>query len=125
MLKLEDLARVAHEANRAFCEAHGDFSHQAWDRVPVWQRESMIHGVDFNLSHPDAEPGDQHENWMREKVDNGWVYGAEKSDEAKTHPCLIPWEELPLVQKSKDVLFQSIVRGMAPFVVDFIGGRRV
>ena len=32
----------------------------------------------------------------------GWVLGAERSDADKTHPCLIPYEELSEVEKDYD-----------------------
>lgn len=46
---------------------------------------------------------------MKEKIEDGWVYGDEKDTEKKTHPCLVPYEELPEFQKKKDALFQAIV----------------
>ena len=32
----------------------------------------------------------------------GWTYGNERSDALKQHPCLIPYEELPEVEKAYD-----------------------
>lgn len=43
-----------------------------------------------------------HENWARSRMDQGWVLGAERSDADKTHPCLIPYEELSEVEKDYD-----------------------
>ena len=43
-----------------------------------------------------------HENWARSRLDQGWVLGAERSDAKKTHPCLIPYEELSEVEKDYD-----------------------
>jgi hypothetical protein len=61
------------------------------------------------LSDPKT-PKESHENWMKEKEDNGWVYGNEKNAEKKTHPCLIPYDNLPKEQKTKDYLFSAIVQ---------------
>jgi hypothetical protein len=51
---------------------------------------------------------------MAEKLSSGWVFGEEKDPNADppTHPCLVPFEELPTDQRLKDVLFQSVVRGL-------------
>ena len=42
----------------------------------------------------------------------GWRYGASKDAEAKTHPCLVPFDRLPRDQRVKNVLFIAIVRAM-------------
>jgi hypothetical protein len=46
---------------------------------------------------------------MREKVEGGWKYGETKDPEAKTHPCIVPFEDLPAEQQFKDKLFRTIV----------------
>lgn len=43
-----------------------------------------------------------HENWAKSRMDQGWILGLERSDEKKTHPCLIPYDELPEVEKDYD-----------------------
>jgi len=43
------------------------------------------------------------------KVDSGWVYGEVKDVEKKTHPCIVPYEQLPVEQQSKDYIFKGIV----------------
>jgi hypothetical protein len=53
---------------------------------------------------------------LKEKVDNGWVFGEVKDAEAKTHPCIVPFEQLPVEQQAKDYLFKGIVHALAQFV---------
>lgn len=43
-----------------------------------------------------------HEVWAESRIKQGWVLGEERSDALKTHPCLIPYEELPEVEKAYD-----------------------
>ncbi len=43
-----------------------------------------------------------HEVWARSRMEQGWTYGAERNDALKHHPCLIPYEELPEVEKAYD-----------------------
>ena len=31
-----------------------------------------------------------HEVWAQSRMEQGWVYGEERNDTLKTHPCLIP-----------------------------------
>ena len=46
-------------------------------------------------------------------VADGWVYGAEKNAELKTHPCLVPYGDLPVEQRVKDELFTAIVKAVS------------
>lgn len=43
-----------------------------------------------------------HEVWAQKRIEQGWTYGNERSDALKQHPCLIPYEELPEVEKAYD-----------------------
>lgn len=43
-----------------------------------------------------------HEVWAKSRLDQGWVYGDERNDALKQHPCLIPYEDLPEVEKGYD-----------------------
>jgi len=106
------IAIICHEANRAWCVTHGDFSQPSWGSAPQWQVDSAINGVEHALKHPDATPEDMHNNWMAEKIADGWVYGEVKDPVAKTHPCMVPHAELPEFQRKKDALFLAIVRAL-------------
>jgi len=69
--KIVDIARVCHEANRAWCIANDDFSQLQWAEAPQWQRDSAIKGVIHAICNPNAKPEDSHNNWMTEKLANG------------------------------------------------------
>ena len=43
-----------------------------------------------------------HEVWAKSRMDQGWAYGPERSDILKQHPCLIPYEDLPEIEKAYD-----------------------
>ena len=109
---LEATARICHEANAALCRAFGDDSQPAWDDAPRWQRESAIAGVEHAWGDLGAKPSDSHESWLKVKEAEGWVYGAVKDPDAKppTHPCIVPFEELPPEQQAKDYIFLAIAR---------------
>lgn len=111
-MKIEDIASTAHEVNRAYCASIGDTSQVKWGLAPDWQRESAIDGVNFHLANPDATPDTSHNNWLKSKLADGWVYGPVKNPEAKEHPCCVPFVELPQEQKAKDYLFKSVVHSL-------------
>ena len=109
----EDIARVAHEINRAYCLALGDLSQPAWADAPEWQKVSARIGVEFHLANPDAGPEASHESWLAEKQRDGWVYGPTKDADRKTHPCVVPFADLPREQQAKDFLFRAVVHALA------------
>lgn len=108
----EDIAKVCHEANKAYCEALGDFSQVHWDEAPEWQKVSAIKGVRFCIDNPDAPASHNHDSWMAEKKADGWTYGPEKNPDKKEHPCMVPYHDLPLEQQRKDKLFKEIVSAL-------------
>ncbi len=112
-MKCEAIARVCHEVNRAYCTALGDHSQPAWDDAPRWQQLSAEDGVAFALGNPNATPAQMHENWLKAKVADGWVYGATKLPSLKQHPCMLPYDELPQEQRIKDHLFRAVVKAMS------------
>lgn len=109
----EMIARQCHEANRAWCENCGDKSQKTCDEATPEQRESCIKGVEFRLANLSAPASAQHEAWMVDKLDKGWKYGKTKSEAKKTHPCLVPFSELPFEQKVKDGIFSATVKTFA------------
>lgn len=109
---VERIARVAHEANRAWCAAIGDNSQPAFEAAPAWQTDSARNGVRFHHANPQAGDSASHDSWMKEKVDGGWVFGEVKDPEAKTHPCIVPFDELPPEQQAKDRLFRAVVHAL-------------
>lgn len=110
--KVLTIARAAHEANRAWCEYNGDASQPVWEEAPDWQRESAINGVRFHVDNLDAGAAASHDNWMAEKIADGWTYGEIKNPAIKQHPCIVPFEDLPREQQFKDRLFRTIVHAL-------------
>jgi hypothetical protein len=107
----EQIAKVCHEANRAYCETLGDLSQPRWEDAPEWQRTSAIKGVEA-ARNPLAKPSDSHDSWLAEKRSTGWKYGPVKDPAKKEHPCFVPYEELPIDQKAKDALFLAVARAL-------------
>ncbi len=109
----EQIARVCHEANTSFCHATGDHSQKSWEDAEEWQRQSATRGVEFALRNPDAPASAQHEAWLKDKLADGWKRGDVKDPTKKEHPCILPYEQLPVEQRLKDYLFKGIVKALS------------
>ncbi len=108
----QQIARVCHEANKAYCSAIGDNSQKSWDEAAEWQRESAVHGVTFARNNPAAPASAQHDAWLADKLADGWKYGPVKDANKKEHPCCVEYSELPIEQQKKDALFKAIVQAL-------------
>lgn len=118
MIPVESIARVVHEANRALQIEQADPTipvSPSWDDLDAETRASAVDGIEGVLAG--NTPEQSHEQWMRFKVDHGWVLGPVKDEAKREHPLLVPYGELPDSQKVKDGLFVAIVRALS-----FVGG---
>ena len=109
------IARQCHENNRVYCESIGDYSQAHWNYASQWQRASALAGVKAHLEslnqHGIPLPSDAaHHAWYVQKLGDGWKYGEVKDAEAKTHPCMVAYQDLPALQKLKDHLFGAVVQ---------------
>ena len=43
-----------------------------------------------------------HENWARQRLEEGWRYGPRRDDAKKEHPNLVPYEELSESDRDND-----------------------
>lgn len=43
-----------------------------------------------------------HEIWAKGRISDGWKYGEKRDDVLKTHPCIIPYENLSEEEKEYD-----------------------
>ena len=115
---IEAIAKACHEANREYCQSIGDDSQPPWDDAPDWQKASAIAGVQAVISNPSMTPEDSHNSWLMMKAAKGWVYGEVKDPEAKTHPCMVDYADLPEEHKRKDAIFLRTVREMIGYSPD-------
>lgn len=106
-------ARICHELNKVFCVHNGDFSQVSWSEAPESIRLSAISGIVEIFGGRILSPQQSHEAWREHKISSGWTWGDVKDEEKKTHPCLVPYEELPSMQKEKDTLFFYTAKLMA------------
>lgn len=110
--RIEEAARLAHEVNRGYCAFLGDTSQLPWAEAPDWQRDSALMGARAIARGEIKTPGDSHRSWLAVKEAEGWVWGPVKNPEAKEHPCMVPFEDLPAEQQVKDFLFLATVQAV-------------
>lgn len=111
-MKVINAAIAAHEVNRIYCKYLGDDSQPRFEDAPDWQIDSAIQGVEAIIEFPNQPASSSHDNWMREKLEAGWKYGPIKDADKREHPCMVPYEDLPIDQRMKDTIFMAVVKGV-------------
>jgi RyR domain len=107
----EQIAQVIHEMNRGLQYVQGDpCPSQPWQVEDEEIKANVIASVAF--ARAGATPRELHERWAEDKRAHGWTHGAVKDPEARTHPCLVPYGDLPEGQRLKDRLFAAVVKVM-------------
>lgn len=107
LIAIDAAARAAHEANRAYCLALGDVSLPSWEDAPPEQRDSVRAGVQ-NVARGFG-PRESHNAWWQRKHAEGWTFDVRKDSTTKTHPNLVPYDDLPREEKMKDSIFVAVV----------------
>lgn len=61
---------------------------------------------------------ERHDAWIRMHLESGWVYGEVFDPEKKTHPNLLPWENLPRTAKTKARIFDIVSKTAASLIAE-------
>ena len=72
-------------------------------------RAQFLETVEY-LCRPDSilDPETLHSKWVQSYEKMGWVYGAERDASAKTHPDMVPYNELDELERDKDEVFAAL-----------------
>lgn len=106
---IESIAAVCHAAMAQLKLELGETPLlPAWDDAPQEVRDSTLASVRDTLANPNKTPEQEHRRWYEEKYAAGWRYGPIRTDAVKLHPCMLPYENLPVEQQAKDALMRSI-----------------
>lgn len=112
---INDASSVVHEFGRTYATMNGIVVHPPFDELPEWQQDAIKEQVFKVLNHQIGSPTQAHDSWVDNMYAEGWRYGAQLDHEKKEHPNICPWDELPEVERFKDVLFFTAVRTMMNF----------
>ena len=105
----EDAARLLHNWTRAYCMVIGDPPNDPWTTAPEQQKQSARDAINFVLQNPEVSSEEMHQEWMRARKEAGWVHGPVKNEDLKTHPNLVPYDDLPPSQQTKDTFARTAI----------------
>ena len=110
MIETQCIARVCHDTIASYCRSIGDFSQPRWEDAPEWQIKATYDGIRVALDDPFSDGRAQHAEWVESMKAEGWVYGPVKNPARKQHPGIVAYDDMSVVDKTKDHLFRGVVR---------------
>lgn len=106
--ELDFIASVAHSVQCGIDYAFGLPELHQWGLMGDGYKAQMKASVRAVLVH-DKSPKSLHGSWLSRLTQEGWVHGEVKDAEKKTHPLLVPFDELPIEWKLRLRQFRAAV----------------
>ena len=110
---VEKIAKLIYECCRIEAEImERRIVPEEWSKRDSAFREQFVEHVAQYLTSPEKPlptPKAAHDSWMESYKAMGWKYGPIRDPEAKTHPDMVPYEELPQDERDKDEIFLIFV----------------
>ena len=75
-------------------------THTSYTPDPIDTSDVVLPEEIINLAERLAE--NTHEVWAQGRIDDGWIYGEQRDDVNKRHPCLVPYSDLSEKEKEYD-----------------------
>ncbi len=110
-LSLIQIASVVYGAIREYRLSVEGIETPPWDALCLEVQNEVIHTVEAQIAAQEQalSISDRHHMWVHDRIQNGWVYGSRISNENKTHPHLLPYNDLPKSYLDRDRLIVSII----------------
>lgn len=74
------------------------------------------------MTGPDrkSSPEELHDDWVKAYEAMGWRYGPVRDTEAKTHPDMVPFDELDPRERDKDAVFVALCDLARRWIIDYM-----
>lgn len=96
-------------ARMAAAAADAPIIPEPWSQRDEAFRNQFLLVIDM-MCGPDRKtsPEELHEDWVKAYEVMGWRYGETRDVEAKTHPDMVPFDELGQLEQDKDSVFVAL-----------------
>ena len=106
----EQIAKTAHSVHLAYCNEMGLKTQPKWNDLELEHQNTILDSVERILSGEIKTKEDSHNNFVKFKKSNGWLFGEIYSLINKTNPRLVDYKNLSLENKVKESLFFECVK---------------
>jgi TrkA family protein/RyR domain-containing protein len=98
----DELSEDLKDANRHFADGIGAKLQAVDCGVVPAPLTASGDGASFTTDEVEKLARIEHDRWVHDKERAGFRYGPERDDELRTHPLMVPWEELAEEEREKD-----------------------
>lgn len=96
-------------ARYAAAAARAPIVPEPWFQRDEAFRAQFIHVIDRQCgADRQSSPADLHADWVRAYETMGWTYGPERDTAKRTHPDMVPYDELGQLERDKDAVFVAL-----------------
>jgi len=82
---------------------------ELWDERDEGFRTQFVEVIERQMGPMrSSSPAELHGGWVQSYIALGWTYGPERSVEAKTHPDMVPYDQLEQREQEKDEVFIAL-----------------
>ena len=80
-----------------------------WEEREPKFRDQMMEVIERQMGPMrSSSPEELHGGWVQAYIDMGWTYGPERCTENKTHPDMVPYNQLGQLEQDKDSVFVAL-----------------
>lgn len=110
----ETLAAMIHGVTSRIARPDGTVP-KSWEGISQDSRDMAVRAVESIMAGDPLTAEAGHELWMRLKIEAGWTCGP-FCFENRTHPCIMPFDDLPISEKLKDQTWAALTELFRPYV---------
>ena len=116
-LKMVEVAKECHIANNNLMVANSEIPNPVdWNDLDTHTKHMNIESVKKIYDNPNITAKDIHDEWMKNKIKDGWKYGDVKDANLKTHHLIIDFDQMNDIDKMKDQIFIDVVNNRREFI---------
>jgi len=118
MTRTERRARFIYEAGRsAAIAARAPVISAPWDQREENFKANFLKTVERQCGpQRSTSPKELHERWIKSYLSIGWKYGEVYSQEERTHPDLVSYKTLDILEQNKSFVFIALCKIAQDFI---------
>ena len=106
----QEIAKIAHKAHRAYCKSIGHKTQPKWKDLTEDHKSVITTSVYMIKKGAIKTQQQSHNRFVKSKIANGWKYGQEYCPKKKTNPRLVGFKDLSLEDRTKEMIFFTVVK---------------
>ncbi len=88
---------------------------ESWEELSEENKRLSTKAVREIYNRPQMTAEQLHNLWMKLKLEDNWECGPEYDSVNKKHPCIVPFVDLPLSERCKDLIWEHLPKALFPF----------